>query len=124
MWIRPRRSDAREEDGSTTKERTTARGPAVQSEKTPAAGLSTPHEKVPPAKAKAAEKPAASEATDKPATAAPASPVATAPEGWRLWPWSLSDFNSFLTWKLWPKRPTVDDNPAPFPDVPAVTKTQ
>ena len=111
---------AREEDGSTSKDRITARGPAVQSEKTPAAGLSTPHEKVPPAKGKATEKPAATEATDKPLTAAPASPVATVPEGWRFWPWSLSDLNSFLTWKLWPKRPAVDDKP----EVPAVTKAQ
>jgi prohibitin 2 len=113
---------ASEEDGSTSKDRTTARGPAVQSEKTPAAALSTPHEKVPPAKTKATAKPAATEVTDKPSADAPASPVATAPEGWRFWPWSLSDLDSFLTWKLWPKPATVDGNPTPLPDVPAVTK--
>ena len=118
----PQRS-SREEDGSTTRERTTAAGPAAQSEKTPAAGLSTPHEKVPPAsKAKPAEKPPAAGATDK-ATVEPAKPSAPVTEGWHFsWPSSLSEINSFFTWKLWPKGATVDENAKPSPDVSPTTK--
>jgi hypothetical protein len=93
------------EEGAAGKERTTAAGPAMQSEKTPAAILTTPHEKVPPTRSKPGEKPAAAAANDKPA-AEPAPPAPPITEGWH-WP-SLSDIDSFLTWNLWPKAAPAD----------------
>jgi regulator of protease activity HflC (stomatin/prohibitin superfamily) len=101
------------QDGSTTKERTTAAGPTIQSEKMPAASLSTPHEKLVPPKGRSTEKPSAAPVPDKP-PAEPPKPALPITEGWHFsWPWHLPEIDSFLTWKLWPKDTTVEGNRAP-----------
>jgi hypothetical protein len=105
----------RREDDSTSKDRTTAAAPTVQSEKTPAAALSTPHERMPPPKGKSQEKekPSAATAPGKPA-AEPPKPALPVTEGWHFsWPWSLPEIDSFLTWKVRPKDATVDGKASP-----------
>lgn len=114
----------REEDGPSIKERTTARGPATPSEKTSAAGLATPHEKAPPAKGKPGAAPAAAAATDKP-TADPAKPAPPTTEGWHFtWPSSLSEIDSFLTWKPWSKEGAADGSAKPAQDAAPTSKAR
>ena len=72
------------EDDTTSKERTTAAGPAVPLEKMPAAALATPSEKVPPAD------------LGTPSVASPKSSVASPKEPRSLWPLSLYDIESFF----------------------------
>src|SRR5215467_3199938 len=77
------------------KEKATAPGPAVPFEKTPAAALSTPAEKIPPATSGAA--PAA--------TPSPA-PATSKQETRSLWPITLSDIESYLAKMLLPAAKT------------------
>ena len=82
------------------KDRATAPGPAVPFEKMPAAGLSTPAEKMPPVTPGAA--PAA--------TPGPA-PAAKAQETRSLWPITLSDIESYLARMLLPAAKTESKQP-------------
>jgi len=83
------------------KEKATAPGPAVPFEKTPAAALSTPAEKIPPATSGAA--PAA--------TPSPA-PATSKQETRSLWPITLSDIESYLAKMLLPAAKTESKQPA------------
>jgi regulator of protease activity HflC (stomatin/prohibitin superfamily) len=74
---------------TTTKESTTAAGPAVPLEKTPAAGLATPAEKIPPASSGASS--------------------AATPEASRSWwPFSLSDIEAYLFQIVRPTEPKTE----------------
>src|SRR5438876_1720924 len=83
------------------KDRATAPGPPVPFERTPAAGLSTPAEKMPPVTPGAV--PAA--------TPSPA-PAAKAQETRSLWPITLSDIESYLARMLLPAAKTESKQPA------------
>jgi prohibitin 2 len=101
-----------DDGGAPSKERTTAPSPALQSEKTPAAGLTAPHEKIPPAKASRGDTPSADNISSGSAevTAAPAV------DHWRFrWLPSWSEIDSLLTWKLWPKAGTTDGSASEAP---------
>ena len=74
---------------STTKESTTAAGPAVPLEKTPAAGLATPTEKIPPA-------------------VSGASSAATPEASRSWWPFSLSDIEAYLFQTVRPTEPKTE----------------
>jgi regulator of protease activity HflC (stomatin/prohibitin superfamily) len=74
---------------STTKESTTAAGPAVPLEKTPAAGLATPTEKIPPA-------------------VSGASSAATPEASRSWWPFSLSDIEAYLFQIVRPTEPKTE----------------
>ncbi len=74
---------------STTKESTTAAGPAVPLEKTPAAGLATPTEKIPPA-------------------VSGASSAATPEASRSCWPFSLSDIEAYLFQIVRPTEPKTE----------------
>jgi regulator of protease activity HflC (stomatin/prohibitin superfamily) len=74
---------------TTTKESTTAAGPAVPLEKTPAAGLATPAEKIPPA-------------------ISGASSAATPETSRSWWPLSLSDIEAYLFQMVRPTEPKTE----------------
>jgi len=77
---------------TTTKESTTAAGPAVPLEKTPAAGLATPTEKIPPA-------------------ISGASSAATPEASRSWWPFSLSDIEAYLFQSVRPAEPKTEARP-------------
>jgi regulator of protease activity HflC (stomatin/prohibitin superfamily) len=77
---------------TTTKESTTAAGPAVPLEKTPAAGLATPAEKIPPA-------------------ISGASSAATPEASRSWWPFSLSDIEAYLFQTVRPTEPKTEARP-------------
>ena len=83
------------------KDRATAPGPAVPFEKMPAAGLSTPAEKMPPVTPGAA-----------PAAGPSPAPAAKAQETRSLWPITLSDIESYLARMLLPAAKTESKQPA------------
>jgi len=86
-----------DDGGAPSKERTTAVGPAVQSEKTPAAGLTAPP-------------------GDNISSGSAEMTAAPAVEGWRFrWLPSWSEIDWLLTWKIWPKAGTTDGSASEAP---------
>jgi prohibitin 2 len=107
----PNSGGAPPSDGDAApKERSTAPGPAVPLEQTPAAGLSKPAERPPapaPSQAKPAEKPAA---------------VAPAPEPRASLPSTLSDIDAFLSRLIRPAEPKTEQKTEPSARAPAAAQ--
>ena len=83
------------DDDTMNKERTTAASPTMPLEKTPAAGLATLPEKIPPASS--------------------GTPAAATPEGSRsFWPLSLSDIEAYLSWIVRPTEPKTEAGTEPI----------
>jgi regulator of protease activity HflC (stomatin/prohibitin superfamily) len=105
---------AQEPEGSGGKVRATAARPAMEADRTPAAGLTTPHEQMPfDSKAKTGSKADSGDAAPAQGKAAPGAAAPSADdsnEAWRVfsWPPRWSELDNVLTWKLWPKEPAAE----------------